>query len=41
MKELIYERWSHVSQYFINEKISSMSERLDAVIIRDEKMIGN
>ena len=26
-KKLIYERWSHVSQHFINEKIASMPDR--------------
>jgi len=31
-KGLIYEGWSHVSQEYINEKVSTMSERLKAVV---------
>ncbi len=37
-RELIYESWSHVSQKYINEKISTMSERLQAVINEESKM---
>lgn len=30
----------HVSQHFINEKVASMPERLDAVITGEGKMTG-
>ena len=40
MKELIFEGWTYVSQHFINEKVASMPERLDAVIAGDGKMTG-
>ena len=39
-KELIYEGWSHVSQHFINEKVASMPDRLQAVIDGEGKMTG-
>ena len=39
-KELIFQRWTHISQHFINEKVASMPERLDMVITRDGKMTG-
>ena len=39
-KELIFERWTYVSQHFINEKVASMLEKLDAVIVGDGKMTG-
>ena len=38
---LIYESWSHVSQEYINEKVSIMPERLIAVIDGEGKMTGN
>ncbi len=37
-KKLIYEEWSHVSQKYINEKISTMSERLKVVIEEESRM---
>lgn len=37
-KKLIYEGWGHVSQSFINKKISSMLDRLQAVIDGEGKM---
>ena len=39
-KGLIYEGWSHVSQGFINEKVASMPDRLEAVIRGEGKMTG-
>ena len=39
-KELIYERWTHVSQKFINQNIASMPERLQAVKDGEGKMTG-
>jgi len=37
---LILEGWSHVSQRYINEKVSTMPERLKAVIDGEGKMTG-
>ena len=37
-KEMIYERWSHVSQKTINDSVSTMPERLRAVIIGEGRM---
>lgn len=31
IKKLIYDGWTHVTQKFINEKVASMPERLQAV----------
>ena len=39
-KGLIYEGWSHVSQEYINEKVSTMPERLKAVIEGEGRMTG-
>lgn len=39
-KELIYEGCTYASRYFINEKVASMRERLDAVIAGEGKMTG-
>lgn len=39
-KELIYEGWTHVSQNFINDKVASMPERLEVVIVGEGKMTG-
>ena len=39
-KGLIYEGWFHVSQKYINEKVSTMSERLKAVIEGEGRMTG-
>jgi hypothetical protein len=39
-KGLIYEGWSHVSQKYINEKFSTMSERLKVVIEEEGRMTG-
>jgi len=40
IKKLILKEWSHVSQKYINEKVSTMSEQLQAVIDRERKMTG-
>lgn len=37
---LILEGWSHVSQEYINERVSTMPERLQAVIDGEGKMTG-
>ena len=39
-RELIYEGWTHVSQHFINKRVASMPERMDAVIAGERKMTG-
>ncbi len=39
-KELIYEGWTHVTQKFINEKVASTPERLQAVKDGEGKMTG-
>jgi len=35
---LIYEGWSHFSQKYINGKVSTMPERLKAVIEEESRM---
>ena len=39
-KDLIVEGWANVSQKFINEKVLSMPDRLQAVIDGEGKMTG-
>ena len=39
-KELIYEGWPPITQNFINEKVASMPERLQAVKDGERKMTG-
>ena len=39
-KGLIYEGWANVSQAFINERVSTMPDRLRAVLDGEGKMTG-
>lgn len=40
IKKLIYDGWTHVTQKFINEKVASMPERLQAVKGGEGQMTG-
>ena len=40
MKELIVERWAHVSQESINKNARSMPDRLRSVLVTEGKMTG-